>query len=527
MKARNVGIVLSLSTMVLAAACSDGKGNKTGKNAGTNPEATGKAAIAISFMSFMALDVFPPSQGRGLDMIKEKFQANIKSQFIPVADYGDKASVLIASGDVPDVLSWGGIESTFIKYARQGAFLPLDDYIDKYESLKAVPKHVWDQLRVDGKIYSIPSYGSSHVFTMIIRQDWLDKLNLKMPTNYEELKQVAIAFAKNDPDGNQKNDTIGFSLYANIGPEAPAGAYWSKAWYHKDAQGQYIPGIVGPGRKEVIQMYADAYAEGAVTKDFAVATIDNAYKEFYSGKSGIFLGTPRGMSEPDYLALLKAQPNAVVASVPYFAAPDGSQGSALGMGYNGLTVLSGKLKDQPEKIQKILEIMDFGRKWIPVSDRTPQNKDFDWLYGNEGVGYTMENGKAVLKKGYEKDAPLHYMLQRHEPYTPWAPNDAANQYSTSQYDSKDMQQFIAKIEEMEKTYNKTPYADPSRGIITETQAKKELELNEFIIGEQIKMISGARPVSEWDKMVDEWKARGGADWIKEMNAAINERKGSK
>jgi putative aldouronate transport system substrate-binding protein len=139
----------------------------------------------------------------------------------------------------------------------------------------------------------------------------------------------------------------------------------------------------------------------------------------------------------------------------------------------------------------------------------------------------MENGKAVLKKGYEKDAPLHYMLQRHEPYTPWAPNDAANQYSTSQYDSKDMQQFIAKIEDMEKTYNKTPYADPSRGIITETQAKKELELNEFIIGEQIKMISGARPVSEWDKMVDEWKARGGADWIKEMNAAINERKGSK
>ncbi|MBP1988628.1 extracellular solute-binding protein [Paenibacillus eucommiae] len=533
MKSRRIAVVLLLCLMIFTAACSNNttKGTDTGTNptgtAGGTSKPVVKEPIDISFMSFMALDVFPPSEGRAVDMIKEKFQANIKSQFIPVADFGDKVSVLIASGDVPDVVSWGGMESTFIKFARQGAFLPIDDYIDKYESLKAVPEHVWDQLRIDGKIYSIPSYGSSHVFTMIIRQDWLDNLNLKMPTNYEELKQVAIAFTKNDPDGNKKNDTLGFSVYSNIGPEARAGAYWSQAWYHKDADGQYIPGIIGPGRKEIIEMYADAYAQGAVTKDFAVVTIDQAYKEFYSGKSGIFLGTPRGMSEPDYLALLKAQPKAVVASVPYFVAPDGSQGSALGLGYNGFTAISGKLKDQPEKIEKILEIMDFGRKWIPVQDRTPQNADFDWLYGNEGTGYTMQNGKAVLQPAYEKNAPFHYMLQRHEPYTPWAPNDDANQYSTSQYDSKEMQEFIAKIEEMERTSNKTPYADPSRGILTETQAKKGLELQEFIIGEQIKMISGARPITEWDKMVDEWKSRGGADWIKEMNAEIKEREGKK
>ncbi|MBO9610093.1 MAG: extracellular solute-binding protein, partial [Paenibacillaceae bacterium] len=148
-----------------------------------------------------------------MDMIKEKFNATIKSQFIAVGDYYNKLSVLMATGDIADVTSVDRLDSTFINFARQGAFLPLDEYIDKYESLKAVPKAVWDQLRVDGKLYSIPNYNPSYVFSIVIRQDWLDKLGLKMPTNYEELKKVAIAFTKDDPDGNGKADTYGMVLY--------------------------------------------------------------------------------------------------------------------------------------------------------------------------------------------------------------------------------------------------------------------------------------------------------------------------
>ena len=41
---------------------------------------------------------------------------------------------------------------------------------------------------------------------------------MKMPANYEELKEVAIAFAKNDPDGNGKDDTYGMVLGKICGP---------------------------------------------------------------------------------------------------------------------------------------------------------------------------------------------------------------------------------------------------------------------------------------------------------------------
>lgn len=37
---------------------------------------------------------------------------------------------------------------------------------------------------------------------MFIRQDWLDNLNLEIPTTMEELKAVAKAFTEQDPDGN-------------------------------------------------------------------------------------------------------------------------------------------------------------------------------------------------------------------------------------------------------------------------------------------------------------------------------------
>lgn len=46
----------------------------------------------------------------------------------------------------------------------------------------------------------------------MIRQDWLDNLNLQAPQTTDELYTVAKAFTDNDPDQNGKNDTYGIQL---------------------------------------------------------------------------------------------------------------------------------------------------------------------------------------------------------------------------------------------------------------------------------------------------------------------------
>lgn len=525
---RNVLAMTAAAGMLLtAAACSTGGTTESGKSASTSPQKTADGAsqktFDISFMNF-AFTIFPPPQSKGGDKIKEKFNANIKSEFILDADYKSKLSVVMASGNMPDVVAFQGPDSNYYKWAKQGAFLPLNEYVGKYETFKMVPDSIYNQIKVNGNIYSIPIYSPTYSFSGLIRQDWLDNLGLAMPTNYEDLLKIAVAFTKNDPDRNGKDDTYGFALSQNINPDYNLGAYWSAAWYHKNAEGQYIPGVISPGRKTIIETLAAAYAQGAVTKDFAALNWAQTNKEFYSGKAGIFIGTPTGMVEDYYLGLLKVSPDAKLAPIPFFVSPDGRQGSQKGAGHYGLMTLPARLKSEPDKVAKILEIMDYGRKFIPISERNPKNERYDWLMGGEGIGYEMVDGLPVQKEGWETAAPLQYMLQRHEYWKPWAPSNEANEFSKT-YKSQEMQKLIASIEEMEKKYNKEPYDDPSFGIYSEAKAQKGAELDKYILGEQTKMIAGQRPLSDWDKMVKEWMDRGGADIVKEVNAGIKERDG--
>jgi len=516
--------VLICAIAVLFAGCTAGSGTQEPSKTTdpSSPSQTGQSSEGkmhdISFMSY-AYVRFPEPESPGVEAIRQKFKANVQSQYILASDFNTKLSVVMASGAMPDVVHIMSADANYIKWAREGAFLPLDDYIDQYETFKLVPDAVWDQFRVDGKIYSIPMYSPTYVQSITIRQDWLDRLGLKVPTNYEELLQAAIAFTHDDPDGNGKDDTYGFAMAEKNSPEFSGGAYWSSAWYHKDAEGNYIPGMIGPGRREVVETLAKAYAEGAVTKDFAVLNWAQANQEFYSGKAGIFIGIPNGMEEGYYMGLLEINPEAVVTSIPYFVAPDGSQGSLLNQGYFGLTTLSSALADDPEKVEKILTMLDYSRTFIPPEERTPDNEHYDWLMGGVGVGYDMVDGRPVVREGAESIAPVGYMFAREE-WRPWAPSNEANQYSQMVYKDPKMQAFIAKIEAMEKEYNKTPYADPSRGVYSETWAQQGLELTNYLNGEITKMISGHRPVSEWDQMVQEWKDRGGADYIKEINEGI-------
>ena len=155
----------------------------------------------------------------------------------------------------------------------------------------------------------------------------VDKLGLKMPTNYEELKEVAIAFATKDPDGNGKDDTYGLVFGEKLWPNYHFGTYWdADAWYHKNEKGQYIPGIISDARKEWIQLMAELYKAGAIQKDFVLLNPNEANtRVFYAGKAGIMVGAPRGMSDDYMKALKKIHPDAELAAIPPFEAPDGSR----------------------------------------------------------------------------------------------------------------------------------------------------------------------------------------------------------
>ncbi|WP_047983330.1 extracellular solute-binding protein [Ornithinibacillus californiensis] len=471
---------------------------------------------SITGMTFRFGDP-PPTKSPGLDLINEKFNIEYNPQIIPQGDYVEKSSAIVAGGDMPDLVGFQANDFRFYQWAEQGAFLPLDDFLHHFETLGGIPDHIYDAFKVDGKIYGIPRYSQPYPLTPMVRKDWLDNLGLEMPTNYEELKAVAIAFTNEDPDQNGEDDTYGIAIGENINPNFNMGAYWdASAWYHQNDEGQYIPGIISEGRKELIQFFADLYETGAMTKDFAVLNWADTNAEFYSGKAGIFVGGVAGMSEDYMKGLLEIDPDAEFVSIPPFEAPDGSQGFTMGSGNSGILALNANMADDLGKIYRSLELVDYGKKFFPKDQRNPDNPDFDWMWGLEGTGYNMEDGNPVRVPNFSSDglAPSTYFLDNRE----HIPSDSQPRYADD-YSLPAMKDLVNSLQDMFESGQL--YINPANGVISETEQDKGADLLQFIMNEQAKMIAGQRPVSDWDNLVEEYLQRGGADIINEVNEGIN------
>jgi len=525
-------LALAASLATVAVGCQGGQGGQgnegasEGKgSAGAAPEtaapqpeanAPDQTKYEITYLDGTWASPVPPPDGPGLGMINEKFNVDFKAEFVPFSEYSQKLAVRMASGDIPDIVGMEAADTNYTKWAKQGAFLPLDEYIEQYPTLKMVPDFVWDAMKVDGKAYAIPRYFPlKYGKQAMIRKDWLDKLGLPMPTNFEELKKVAIAFTNDDPDGNGKDDTYGIMLAKGIMYDYDFGAYWDPdAWYHTNDEGQLVPGLIAPQTKERIQALADLYAAGAIPKDWAVTNVGDIKKAFYAGQFGIFYEQAYDKWPSDFRKLAEVHPEAELVPIPPFAAPDGSQGLNALSGFYQLFALSSELKDDPGKVKRFLDMNEYFRTFVPVDERTPSNPDFDWQYGKEGVGYKMVDG-VVENSGFETGTqPRFYFETRY-----WAPNDEANEVTKLAVHPL-QKSFFQASEDILAKYK--VYINPVNRVKSDKLAVKGGELDMFVRDELTKMIVGQTDIAEWDRMVEQYMSKGGKEVIDDVNALLNE-----
>ena len=163
--------------------------------------------------------------------LEEKTGVNINfHKFATQAqDYKTQLSVMILdeTARLPDILinmEYLGT-TAWKRYAKEGYFLDLTEYFEDregkgkayWDSAKEsnIPEaYVKDVLRQssddEGRIFSFPRIEMTVIDTMdympMINQDWLTKLNLKMPKDPESLYQVLKAFKTQDPNGNGFQD---------------------------------------------------------------------------------------------------------------------------------------------------------------------------------------------------------------------------------------------------------------------------------------------------------------------------------
>ena len=122
-------------------------------------------------------------------------------------------NLMLSSGNLADVIGYvsaADLESL----GRDGGLIPLNDLIDEYAPhIKALmeedPAFAQYATSTDGNIYFIPKNQTmNNAEFWFIRQDWLDKLGLEVPTTVDELYEVLTAFRNEDPNGNGLKDEI-------------------------------------------------------------------------------------------------------------------------------------------------------------------------------------------------------------------------------------------------------------------------------------------------------------------------------
>ena len=199
-------------------------------------------------------------------------------------------TTMLATGKLPDLISTN--TTNLRSLARDGGLVPLDDLIEKHapnlkKYFEEYPEAVNYSGNGDGNIYFIPSsitdmkYGVANVF--ILRQDWLDKLGLKVPTTIEEYHDVLVAFKTQDPNGNGKADEIPyFSRSKNLA--GIFALYGLTTGDGIDKNGEYYYTPATEAYKEAMKTAAQWRAEGLI--DLEIFTRNNAREQLFGQNIG-------------------------------------------------------------------------------------------------------------------------------------------------------------------------------------------------------------------------------------------------
>lgn len=318
-------------------------------------------------------------------------------------------NLLLASGEIPDIVGSSRLKDTVNQYGPQGAFLPLNDLIaehaphlqayfdshpDVFKALKAA----------DGNIYYIPylpdgKYGRA----FWIRTDWLNKLGLEVPTTVDEYEAVLRAFRDQDPNGNGLKDEVPY--FARQWEEMIrlvtlwGGRSSGSDTYHDfyiDARTLKHP-YAEEGYREGIKNLARWYKEGLI--DAEVFTRGSSSREY-------LLSENLGGSTHDWFASTGGY-NRLSKEIPGFefkamAPPANVNGERIEehrripIKPDGWAI--GGMNKDPETT---IKYFDF---WFSPEGRRLAN------FGVEGEQYDLVDGKPIFKPAFLEAGPVNSQL---------------------------------------------------------------------------------------------------------------------
>jgi putative aldouronate transport system substrate-binding protein len=489
-------------------------------------------------------------------LVKEKLGIDIKYDWTVTNSndaYKTKLRLMLSSGEkMPDVVTYRGDVETYNMLIESGQFMAVDELFDKYanETYKKgtqVDPTMWLPVTKGGKKMALPilDYGYNDDMVLWLREDWMQKLNLQAPKNLDDFEKIMDAFVNQDPDGNNKKDTIGLAAgmkngYLNWMTDLTwvFGAYGTmpEVWL-KQEDGNLVNGIIQPGAKQALAKLKDWMDKGYLHKDSALKDDTTGAEFFTKGQAGAIVGR-NWLPDWPFPDLVTNVPGAKYKAYPIPAGPDGKIGAQSGNPpVNGYLFINKNAKN-PEAV---LHYYNFffdeyanpkkgglfengfaeGYDWAKLPDGTVTKdvKAHPQLFPNNVEDVLVEPDRYTLTYEGARIPTLYAdtmikLANGSKPETPY-------EIATSKIRKQENLDAMKIVMDQKGIRMKNNYMGP----LTQTMGSKNELLLKLYKETYSKIIYGQAPLDDFDKMVQNWKTSGGDtitkevnDWYKAVNA---------
>ncbi len=419
----------------------------------------------------------------------------------------EKFNLMMASNDLPDLIytGWASKAGGPQKFAKEGQIISLNQYVSKYapnfskllESNSEYKKQVMDD---NGDMYYFPLTTIDSTTRLnkgfIIRNDWVEKLGLELPTTTDDFYNILKAFRERDPNENELEDEIPF-VTDTISQFVfhlvwPWGISWGGGSFSPDFAlkgDKIVYGPIEPEAKEALAWINKLYNEKLIDPDFSTSDRPAMKTKVTTGLSGVWYGYT-GAQYTGYLKEMETiDPNFELATFPTPIAPGIDKSYNFDPGMKNLNTGIGiAITSQCKNIKEAVKWLDYA-----YSDEGI----LLYSFGIEGDTYNMVNGNPILSDAVMKDVSL---------LTPAV--TSINGWAMIQ-DPRFFEQYTSKVGK--ENFDRWGISTPERRI--PQQISYTTEENRIIstkltdiktLADEMfyKFVMGREPLSEFDKFVD-------------------------
>ncbi|BCJ99242.1 DUF3502 domain-containing protein [Anaerocolumna chitinilytica] len=334
-----------------------------------------------------------------LAALNEKLKASINTTLeIKYIDWGDIATkypLMFSSGEKFDMAYVSGNGNVpYATLVKQGALADITDLLDKdAPTLKTALAKQWDSVKVDGKIYAVPTdYSEYTSYGFVSRKDLMDKYGVSTISSIADMEKymdAAVADGQVPLNGkaNLSNDLYRMFIDTTDGWINAPGISESELYLAADKDNNskiFAPAFTDEFEAFAVKMH-DWEQKGYWSKDILSSSQDDK-DNFYNGLSAGYIS-----HQPDWTGSYGTQ----VQKLPgveseFYCFPEANGKIVRASGVNNATGISVNSK-YPDRCLQVIEKLMTDKECYDL-----------FQYGIEGREYELKDGKVTRPATFDE-----------------------------------------------------------------------------------------------------------------------------